>query len=315
MTTFTRVAKRLLGVSAFQHFPATLLFMARRYDLLVIDLDGTLLDKQGCASERNCAAICAAREAGLEVIVATGRAYVESQATLESIACDGRVIVAGGAMLCDSTTGATLDRHTMPADLVVRISESLLHHGHNAQILKDASATSYDYLVVGTGGLDPASQWWFETHPVRVVFADEVGEDVHPDDSVRVGTVASGAALKTIAEELLDDLGDNVFLQHWSAVTATEAVGSTTHLLEAFNPRVNKWTMVERYARKQDIERSRIAAIGDGLNDVCLLRNAGLGVAMGNADPGVMHVCQRITDDHECDGVANAIEHMLSGAW
>jgi hypothetical protein len=51
------------------------------------------------------------------------------------------------------------------------------------------------------------------------------------------------------------------------------------------------------------------------LNDVPLLRNVGLGIAMGNAEPGVMHVCDRVTDDHNADGVANAIEKLLSGAW
>jgi len=289
--------------------------MACRYDLLVIDLDGTLLDRHGRASERNCAAIHMARDAGVEVIIATGRAYVESQLVLSSIACEGAVIVAGGAMLCDSRTGETLDRHTMPHELVTKISASLIQHGHNAQILKDASATTYDYLVVGGATLDPATQWWFETQPVRVRFAAELGEDVHPDDSVRVGTVASGTQLKSIADELIEDLGDQVFLQSWSAVTAAEAIGSKTHLLEAFNPKVNKWTMVERYCRSHDIDISRTAAIGDALNDISMLRNAGLGVAMGNADAGVMHVCQKVTCDHNADGVASAIEHILSGAW
>jgi len=289
--------------------------MSCGYDLIVIDLDGTLLNRKGAASPRNCAAVRAAREAGVEVIIATGRAYVESRAVLQAIDCDGAIIVAGGAMMCDSRTGETIDRSVMPAELVHAISASLIRHGHTAQILKDATATAYDYLIVGDGKLDPASEWWFRTMPVRVRFADALEQDEHPADSVRVGTVARGEALRTIAHELQDDLGDRVFLQHWSAVTASEAVGSTTHLLEAFNPNVSKWDMVQRYCERMHIECSRVAAIGDGANDLALLKNAGLGIAMGNAEPAVMHVCQRVTQDHDADGVAHAIDNLLSGRW
>lgn len=289
--------------------------MACRYDLIVVDLDGTLLDKRGCASERNCAAIRAARDAGVEVIVATGRAFVESQAILAQIESLGPVIVAGGAMLCESMTGDTLDRSTMPADLVANISGSLIRHGHTAHILKDATAASFDYLIVGEGTLDPATQWWFDTHPVRVRYVDTLERDSHPGDTVRVGTVANGTSLKKIADEMRDDLGDSVFLQHWSAVTATEAIGSETHLLEAFHPQVNKWTMIERFCQRTGIDTNRVAAIGDGMNDLNMLRNAGLSVAMANADPGIVHLCDRVTEDHEADGVAHAIDQMLTGAW
>src|SRR5690606_15222304 len=121
------------------------------------------------------------------------------------------------------------------------------------------------YLIVGDHALDPATQWWFETQPVRVRYAGGVHEDEHPADSVRVGTVARRESLANVITELRDALGDQVFLQHWSAVTAIEAIGSSTHLLEAFHPRVNKWSMVERYCERKGIDASRVAAIGDGL--------------------------------------------------
>jgi len=59
----------------------------------------------------------------------------------------------------------------------------------------------------------------------------------------------------------------------------------------------------------------RVAAIGDEINDLQLIENAGLGVAMENAVPAVKAVARRVTRSHAHDGVAYAIERILSGEW
>lgn len=289
--------------------------MACAYDVLVVDLDGTLLARDGSVSEANRAAIAHAREAGLTVIIATGRALVESRAALEAIGHDGLVVAAGGSLLCEAATGRTLQRHAMPRDLVEQVTATLLGHGHKVLILKDSQATGYDYLAVGPGELDPASRWWFQTLPVRVRFVDSLEHDPHPDDTVRTAVVACGDELGPLAAQLRREIGDRGFLQHWAAVTETSATGGRTHLLEVFNPNVNKWTMVDGFCQRQGIDPARVAAIGDGLNDLDLLAQAGLGIAMANADEQVAAVADRRTSDHDEDGLADAIGQILAGAW
>ncbi|HRP62794.1 MAG TPA: HAD-IIB family hydrolase [Phycisphaerales bacterium] len=289
--------------------------MNARYDMLVIDLDGTLLDRDGYVSTANRRALDAARSGGLEVIIATGRAWVESMTALRAIAHDGLLIAAGGSLLCDAATGHTVDRHVMPRDLVADVTSALLGHGHKVLILKDAHAAGYDYLAVGPGRLDPASEWWFNTIPAKVRHVDGLHEDEHPDETVRAGVVASSAELTPIARDLQVALGGRAFLQHWAAVTESEATGSSTHLLEVFNPNVSKWTMIESICQQRGIDRDRVAAIGDGLNDVEMIANAGLGVAMANADHRVMQAADRVTARHDEDGVAAAIDRILTGEW
>jgi hydroxymethylpyrimidine pyrophosphatase-like HAD family hydrolase len=286
-----------------------------RYDTLVLDLDGTLLHPDGSVSDTNARAVERARSAGLEIIVATGRALVESRAPLEAIGHDGTIVAAGGAMVCDVATGRTVERHAMPLDLVVDVTHTLLEHGHKGLLLKDPDVTGYDYLAVGPAELDPASAWWFETLPVSVRFVHDLGDDPHPHETLRAGAVAKESELVPIAMWLRDEIGDRGFLQHWSAVTATEATGSSTHLLEVFNPRVNKGNTTLDVCRQRGVPPERVAAIGDGLNDVELVRDAGLGIAMGNADERVRVVADRVTTENVDDGVADAIEALLSGAW
>ncbi len=286
-----------------------------RYDMLVLDLDGTLLNRKGRVSDANRDAVCRARDAGLQVLIATGRALVESQGPLRQIDHQDLIVAAGGSLLCDVATGRTLDRQIMPDRLVGDVTNVLLEYDHKVLVLKDADRSGYDYLAVGGGDLDPASEWWFEAMSSTVRFVTDLADDPHPDDTLRIGVVATGGELVPIARRLRSELGDRVFLQHWPAVTSTHAVGSATHLLEIFNPQVNKWTMIESHARREGMTPPRIAAIGDGLNDVELIRECGLGIAMGNAGASVMDVADQVTADHDEDGVAVAIDRILEGIW
>ena len=289
--------------------------MSSAYDMLVIDLDGTLMGPGGSVSPANVQAVRSAREAGLEIVIATGRALVESWKPLQAIDHDGIVITAGGSMMCHASDGRTLHRHAMMPELVGEITAALLKGGHKVLLLKDPQVAGYDYLAVGEAELDPASRWWFESLPVRVRFAEHLQEDPHPQDTVRVGAVADHGELAPLAETLAEQIGDRGFLQHWGAVTETHATGSPTHLLEVFNPDVSKWTMVAAYCADRGLENGRVAAIGDGLNDVELVREAALGIAMGNADRRVIEVADRMTSDCAEDGVAEAIGNLLSGRW
>ncbi len=86
-------------------------------------------------------------------------------------------------------------------------------------------------------------------------------------------------------------------------------------ILEAFDKHVNKWTAINWLATREGISRERVAAIGNDVNDVELLKGAGLGIAMGNAIPECLAVADKTTRGHDEDGVAHAIEQMLGGRW
>ncbi len=289
--------------------------MVPNYDVLVIDLDGTLLAPDGTVSQANTRAIDRAREAGIEIIVATGRALAESLDFLEAIEHQGMVVAAGGAILSDAATGRTIDYCPMPYELVADVTNELLLHDHRVLLLKNPDAAGYDYLLVGEAELDSASRWWFRNLPVRVQQVDSIDQDPHPGLTVRAGIVACGSVLAPIAERLSGEIGDRCFLQHWAAVTETEQTGAETHILEVFSPNVSKWSMVQDQCRIRGVDRSRIAAIGDGLNDVQIVREVGLGIAMGNSDHRVAAVADRVTRDNLTDGVAAAIDNILGGLW
>ncbi|HYE02425.1 MAG TPA: HAD family hydrolase [Phycisphaerales bacterium] len=290
-----------------------------RYDLLAIDLDGTLLDATARVSRANIEALARAREAGIGTVICTGRGLVECAPILQEISQCDPVVVAGGSILACPLTRATLHRFPMDPVLVRDVVGVLLAHGHAAMILKDHHVAGYDYLVVcdDLGKVDPVSRWWFDNLGVEVRFAGCLEEDEHPEHTVRVGVCGTRGATAAAARELAESLGTRTVLHHFPAVApaAHAARDGPVVILEAFDRLVSKWTAIRWYAQQRGVAESRIAAIGDEINDVPMIRHAALGIAMGNAVPEVRGVARRTTLDNASDGVAHAVDRILTGEW
>lgn len=285
----------------------------KRPRLLVVDLDGTLLNRKGTVSAGNVAAVRRAQAAGIEVVVATGRSWLESRTALDALDHDGVFIGAGGAVLHESRSGRIVARRTVDTHLVEAIAECIIRHGHLAHMLQDPRETGSDYVLVGEALLDAASEWWFRVHPLTVRRFATLAEARPVGATIRVGTVAVGAELAELAHVIREDLGDQVMLQHWPALTEHEVTGSATHLLECFAPETDKWTMTLAICRERGYSAQEVAAVGDGLNDRRLIGECGFGIAMANADDRVAAVAKARVGHHDEDGFAEAVDLLLGG--
>ena len=257
--------------------------------LIAVDLDGTLLDGRGRVSEANRRAVERLRACGWRLVPATGRSWREARRSLEAIGHDGVAVTAGGSVLSDARSGETLDRMTIDAPLVGELAEALNAEGLVAHLLRDHHVCEHDYRFVGTGALDPATVWWLDQHAVPVHRADTLQQSLAlgHDHVLRVGAIDRAERLEPVCRQMRERFGDRATMQAWSAVTAEQATGSVTHLLEIYALDCDKWTMLERVRRSHDVPSARVVAVGDGLNDLIMIREAALGIAMGNADPRV----------------------------
>lgn len=299
------------------------------YDILALDLDGTLLGPTGGVSEANIEAVDAARRAGIEVVICTGRGLVESKKAIAAIRAhermpgllDAPVVVAGGSMIADASTGRTLQRWPMNTDLVRRVVGRFRDANSASMVLKDPDAAGFDYLIVDTGPLDPVNVWWFEKMGIRRRHIPELDHDEHPEHTVRVGLAATTDRMFHLGQEIISEFEREATLHHFAAVssqnTGNGLIGKSTtvHILEVFDKAVTKWTAIDWIAQRRGVARERVAAIGDEINDVAMLAGAGLGVAMGNAVTKVKDVADKHVASHEDDSVAEAIDHILRGEW
>jgi len=280
-----------------------------QWDVLVLDLDGTLLCSQGAVSEQNLHALDRVRALGIEVVVATGRSFSECKHILQSMHHSGVCITAGGSQMTCSE-GEAIAREVVDEAIVHEVAEQVLQSGHRTLLLKDATTCGVEYVLVGDAELHDASTWWFNSLGISVHEVSNVCDDPWPEHTLRVGAVADELDLAPIANHLERTLLGRAKLQHWSAVTCSEATGSATHLLEVFSTEVNKWTMLERHLG-ENLNRERIVAIGDGLNDVELLQEVGLAIVMENANEFVQQHADVLAGHHDNHGFAGALHQWV----
>lgn len=301
--------------------------MTRKYDLLAIDLDGTLLGPDHKVSPANLRALDRAKRAGYRVTICTGRGWVECRDIARSIGQTDPSVVAGGAILTCPNTERTLHRFPINHDLVRDLSRCMLDHGHAVMVLKDPDATGngsgrgHDYIIVsprGEEGLDPVSRWWFRQLNVSVRIVPDLEHDEHPEHTVRVGICGPRLETSAAADQIRTRFGQRVQFHHFGAVAPDESPGDPDRqilIFEAFDRDVNKWNAIRWLAAREQIDESRIVAIGNDVNDVAMLQSAGLSIAMQNSVPEALAVSSRITESNAQDGVARAIDRLLDGQW
>ena len=83
------------------------------------------------------------------------------------------------------------------------------------------------------------------------------------------------------------------------------------HYTEITNQNVDKWGAIEDLAKRLNIKQEEIMAIGDNMNDIEMIKNAGMGVAMGESNPIVKEIADRIVADNDHDGVAEALNFAI----
>lgn len=273
--------------------------------MIAIDLDGTLLSPAGQVTKRAKDAVHKALKAGMLVCFATGRNWTESRTVVEAVEHYASAVFAGGAMVVDTERDVTLHRMMMDPALARELCGHFEAEGHAVLALQDTTTAGVDYLVTGDAPLNDATTQWMHITRASIRRLPRLGSYDHAH-TIRVGIVASRQEVAGSTRSLDEQFGDRIV--HQSLYVPAYAV----EVLEVFDPAVNKWQGILHVAGHHGIEAEEIIAIGDDVNDIPMLRSAGLGVAMGNARPEIQAIAKRVIGSNAEEGLATFLEELVA---
>jgi Cof subfamily protein (haloacid dehalogenase superfamily) len=251
---------------------------------MFIDMDGTLLTASNNISRRNLEAIYQLIHEGIHVILATGRHYEVTAPYHKELGLATPMICLNGAAIHDGVTGRALQMKT------VRVNEERFHHL--------TAETSRNVIIHTAHGLycketNEEIDYWTEVGKIQPRYIGDLREANYQDVlkySVRTGSPSAelSALFKKEAEVI-----------NWNDG------------FELLAPNVTKWSAIKSFLRAYRMSPNEVVAIGDGPNDVEMLRHVGTGVAMGNASDEVKAAADFVTGHHEQDGLAEFVERYL----
>lgn len=241
------------------------------------------------------------------ICLCTGRSYTETRPVVREIGLDfDAAICVFGALVCDGRTGRTLHRSPIPRRTTLRLLEFLSSRGHPVLVLQDATQTGVDYYRVAGKRNTEAYDRWLALAPTVAKRVDQWPEDA--PEPLRIGIIEDPANVNAIKAEI-----DAEFPITELKCNAIFAPNYRLHVLECFAAPVNKWFGITQVARDRGFRSSEIVAIGDDVNDVEMIRSAGVGVAVGNAIPAVREAARYHTGTNDEGGVAAFIDRLLGG--
>ncbi|MBU9723462.1 Cof-type HAD-IIB family hydrolase [Bacillus alkalicola] len=253
-----------------------------------IDMDGTLLTKANEVTKRNKEAIHMLINQGIKVFLATGRQYDITVPYHELLGLKTPMICLNGAAIYDGYNGKLIQKKT------IEIDEELFH-----RITAEEMCNVIVHTEEGTYCKERSEEVNIWTLEGRVP-PKYIGDLRHANyGEVLKYSVNTGKVSRSLAKPFTEDKE----VIHWNNGFELLARG------------VSKWSAIQTLIRAYGISREEVVTIGDGPNDVTMLRHAGLGVAMGNAAKNVKANADMIIGYHDEDALAVFFESYLINSY
>jgi Cof subfamily protein (haloacid dehalogenase superfamily) len=261
------------------------------FRLVVADIDGTLLTRAREITPGVLAAVRAAQANGVRVCLATGRIWLSARQYFERLGADPPAILYNGGLVYDFRTGSVLRRTHLDYEHARAVLEILRE-------VPEVQPHLYAGDRVYTGRVNALTDRYRRKDSVQV---EEVGDLVAflPRDPMKILIIGARPDLERAVARIR------------TIPMPINTVFSEETYLEILPVGSSKGVALEFVAAYLAIPLSEAVAVGDNLNDLEMLRAAGLGVAMGNAPDALKTAADAVTRTNDEEGLRDVIERFV----
>ena len=267
-----------------------------KYKVLVLDVDGTLLNDEREISKRTLAALLKVQQMGVRIVLASGRptyGLMPLAKTLELGNYGGFVLSYNGCQIIKAQNGEILFERRINPEMLPYLEKKARKNGfaiftyHDDTLITDSPDNEYIKNEALLNNL-------------KIIKEDEF--------STAIDFAPCKCMLVSDKEKALIGLE-----QHWEKRLAgtLDAFRSEPYFLEVVPCGVNKANTLGALLEHLGVTREEVIAVGDGVCDVTMLQLAGMGVAMGHSQDSVKVCADYVTASNEEDGVALAVEKLI----
>jgi 5-amino-6-(5-phospho-D-ribitylamino)uracil phosphatase len=268
--------------------------MAEKH-LIALDLDGTLLKDDKTISEKTKHVLNSAKEAGHEIMIATGRPFRSSEIYYRELNLTTPIVNFNGAFIHHPKDKRWGMYHS-PLDINV------------AKDIVDA-CNSFQFYNIIAEVLDDV---YFHYHDEKLIELFSFGESQVTTGDLRTFLNASPTSMLIHADEHhVQKIREHLSEVH-AEVIEHRSWAAPFHVIEIIKNGLNKAVGLQKAADYLQIPRERIIAFGDEDNDLEMLEYAGYGVAMGNGIDLVKNIANTVTLSNEEDGIAHYLNDLLN---
>ncbi|HEV7473031.1 MAG TPA: Cof-type HAD-IIB family hydrolase [Pyrinomonadaceae bacterium] len=278
--------------------------------LLALDLDGTLLNSRGEVSEGNREALNLAREQGVRVALVTGRRFRDARPLALELGLDVPLISHNGALTRHARTLETIAMFPLPLEAAKTALSLGRASGADPLVSDDQQGLGvlvFDKLNGENSALAKYIAWARRIHGDDGAVKETSSLEEYLDhDPIHVTFTGRYQAMTELSDLLKRELG------------AAAKISSTMYsqmdfaLVDVLSPQASKGMGVAAVASELNLSPAEVMAMGDNFNDLEMLRYAGVGVLMGNAQDALLaNEDLHITGTNDEDGVAQAIRRFI----
>lgn len=262
--------------------------------LVVLDIDGTLIDTDLVLHPRTRAAVRAAA-ARVPIVLATGRMYRSALPWARELHVGEPLVCYQGALVREqphgSDPGAVIfEEELAPPESMGAIDIARAHGWHRQAYADDQLFCEEDR---------PEAHLYARIAGVPINFVTDLATVVANGCTKVVCVSQDAATVDACVAALRDGLGGRV-----------RVTRSLAWFVEVVSPRINKALAVERVCARLGLTLADAVAVGDAPNDSEMLAGAGCGVVVRSARPEVLAVADAVCADPGEAGVADVLEHF-----